>query len=224
MLICGDNLHEPEMSPAIRRRAGITLIEAVLSTLMISIMLVSVLHTLGSSAIADRVLTGQRIAPALASQMMAEILGADYVDTGSAPVFGLENGELGSPRNKFDDVDDYNGWSSSPIEDKDGIAIPGLTAWTRTVTVQWVDPSNVATVVGVDAGLKRITVTVIDPQGRTTTATGLRGSSSTYDYDPSSSTTYVNWVGVTLQVGSDDNVRMFSGVNPLNCVPTPGGD
>ncbi len=75
----------------------------------------------------------------------------------------------------------------------------------------------------VEAGLKRITVTVSDPQGRITTATGIRGSSSAYDYDPSASTTYVNWVGVTLQVGSDENGRMFSGVNPLNCVPISGG-
>jgi hypothetical protein len=185
-------------------------------------MIVSVLQTLGSSAIADRVLAGQRIGPALASQLMAEILASNYEDTGGSPVFGLENGEQGGSRNKYDDVDDYHGWSSS-VEDKDGVSISGLSGWTRAATVQWVDPSNVSSVVGSDAGLKRIIVTVTDPQGRITTVTGIRGSSSAYDYDPSNSTTYVNWVGVTLQVGSDDNVRMFSGVNPLNCVPTPGG-
>ncbi|MDP6543714.1 MAG: hypothetical protein QGH60_06945 [Phycisphaerae bacterium] len=222
MLLCGDNSREPARSRSARRRAGITIIEAVLSTLVVSIMIVSVLQTLGSSAIADRVLAGQRIGPALASQLMAEILASNYEDTGGSPVFGLENGEQGGSRNKYDDVDDYHGWSSS-VEDKDGVSISGLSGWTRAATVQWVDPSNVSSVVGSDAGLKRIIVTVTDPQGRITTVTGIRGSSSAYDYDPSNSTTYVNWVGVTLQVGSDDNVRMFSGVNPLNCVPTPGG-
>jgi MSHA pilin protein MshD len=187
-------------------------------------MLVSVLQTLGSSAVADRVLAGQRIGPSLASQLMTEILASDYIDTGDTPVFGLETGETGSSRALFDDVDDYHGWSESPVEDKDGAAISGLSGWTRAVTVQWVDPSNVATVAGAESGLKRITVTVTDSQGRTTTVTSLRGSSSTYDYNPSSSTTYVNWVGVTLQVGEDDNTRVSSGVNPLNCVPTPGGE
>jgi len=223
VLIGCDNSREPDTSRPAMRRAGITLIEAVLSTLVVSIMLVSVLQTLGSSAVADRVLAAQRIAPALASQLMAEILAANYEDAGGSPVFGLENGEQGGSRNKYDDVDDYHGWSSSTVEYKDGSAISGLSGWSRSVTVQWVDPNNIATVVGAEAGLKRITVTVTDPRGRTTTVTGLRGSSSTYDYDPSSSTTYVNWVGVTLQVGSSDLVRMFSGANPLNCVPTPGG-
>ena len=223
MLIRGDNSRGPEMSPAARWRAGITLIEAVLSTLVVSIMLVSVLHTLGSSAIADRVHAGQRVRPALASQLMAEILATEYEDAGGTPLFGLEDGESGFSRANFDDVDDYHAWSESPVQDNAGAAIAGLSGWTRAVTVQWVDPSNVATVVGAEAGLKRIVVTVTDSQGRTTTVTGIRGSSSAYDYDPSSSTTYINWVGVTLQVGSNDNVRMFSGVNPLNCVPTPGG-
>jgi type II secretory pathway pseudopilin PulG len=219
-----DNLRafEMKMSLTARRRGGITLIEAVLSILIVSIMMVSVLQTLGSSAIADRVHAAQRIGPALASQLMAEILATEYEDAGGSPVFGRENGEPGSHRKKLDDVDDYDGWSSSPAEDRDGSAISGLSGWTRSVSVQWVDPSNVSTVVNVESGLKRIVVTVTDSQGRTTTVTGLRGSSSAYDYSPGSSTTYVNWVGVTLQVGPNDNVRMFSGVNPLNCVPIPG--
>jgi MSHA pilin protein MshD len=217
-----DNLRVSEMSLTARRHGGITLIEAVLSILIVSIMMVSVLQTLGSSAIADRVHAAQRIGPALASQLMAEILATEYQDDGGTPLFGPEDGESGSSRANFDDVDDYHGWSASPVQDNAGSAISGLSGWTRAVSVQWVDPSNVATVVGADAGLKRITVTVTDSQGRTTTVTGIRGSSSAYEYDPSESTTYVNWVGVTLQVGSNDNVRMFSGVNPLNCVPIPG--
>lgn len=222
MLIGNDNSRAFEMSRPAMRRAGITLVEAILSTLIVSIMLVAALQTLGTAAKADQVLAAQRIGPALASQLIAEILATEYVDSGEHATFGLEPGDSGGSRSKYEDVDDYHGWSSSPPEDKDGDAISGMSGWTRSVSVQWVDPSDVSTVVAADAGLKLITVTVTDSQGRSTTATAIRGSSSAYDYSPASSTTYVNWVGVTLQVGSDENTRMYSGVNPLNCVPISG--
>jgi type II secretory pathway pseudopilin PulG len=93
VLIGCNNLRAPEMSRSAVRCAGITLIEAVLSTLVVSIMMVSVLQTLGSAAVADRVLAVQRIGPALASQLMAEISAAGYEDPGGSPVFGRENGE-----------------------------------------------------------------------------------------------------------------------------------
>lgn len=206
------------------RRGGITLVEAVLSILIVSVMIVAALQSLGSAATADKIHASRRIGPALASQLMSEILVTAYEDDGDSPVFGRENGEAGSHRKKLDDVDDYDGWSSSPLKDKDGSTISGFSGWTRAVSVQWVDPSNVSTVVAAESGLKRIIVTVTDPQGRQTTATCLRGSSSAYDYDPPDSTTYVNWVGVTLQVGPDASAKIFSGVNPLNCVPAPEGE
>ncbi len=134
MLIGCNNLRAPEMSRSAVRCAGITLIEAVLSTLVVSIMMVSVLQTLGSAAVADRVLAVQRIGPALTSQLMAEISAAGYEDPGGSPVFGRENGERRGSRKKYDDVDDYHGWSSSPVEDKDGSAISGLSGWTRAVS------------------------------------------------------------------------------------------
>jgi len=208
---------------SVRRRAGVSLVEAVLSTLVVSIMLVSVLQALGAAAKADQVHANQRVGPALASQLMAEILACPYEDD-KHTVFGPENGEVHSSRFKYDDVDDYNGWSSSTIQDKDGNAISGLTGWSRSSVVQWVQPSNVATVAAAESGLKRIIVTVTDPDGRTSTITGLRASGGAYDYEPDGNTTYVNWVGVSLQVGSDDTVRMFSGVNLLNCVPNSEDD
>ena len=204
------------------RRGGFTLIEAVISMFIVSIMTVAVLNTLGSAAVADRMHAAQRCRPALAMQLMAEVLATRYVD-GTDPVFGPETGEAGTSRANFDDVDDYHGWSSSPPEQRDGTAISGLTGWTRAVTVQYVSPSDVGTVVGANQGLKRITVTVTDPQNRQTQITAVRGSSSAYDYTPGSSTTYVNWVGVTLQVGPGEQARIFQGANPLNAVPARGG-
>jgi len=205
------------------RRGGITLIETVLCTLVVAVMLVAALRMLGSAAVADRQHWSGRLRPAVAGQLMAEVLANSYVDTGDSPVFGPETGESGTDRSNFDDVDDYNGWSSSPPEGRDGTAIAGLTGWTREVTVAWADPADVETTSVSDQGLKRITVTVTDAQGRSAMITALRGSDSSYDYEPGSSTTYVSWVGVTLKVGPADQARMTSGANPLNCVPSLGG-
>lgn len=222
MLIGDDKFGRLSVMRRGSRRGGFTLVEAMFSMLIVSVMTVAVLNTLGSAATADRVHAAERRRPALAMELMAEVLATSYVD-GSDPVFGPETGEAGTSRADFDDVDDYHGWSSSPPEQRDGTAISGLTGWTRAVTVQYVSPTDVETTVGANQGLKRITVTVTDPQNRSTQVTAVRGSSSTYDYTPGSSTTYVNWVGVALQVGPGEQARIFQGANPLNAVPARGG-
>jgi hypothetical protein len=103
---------------------GVTLIEGVISTLVASIMLVSALRMLGSAAVADRVLACGRLGPALAAQLVAEVLANSYADTGSSPVFGPEAGESGSGRANFDDVDDYHGWSKFRRRRPTGTARP----------------------------------------------------------------------------------------------------
>lgn len=202
---------------------GITLIETVISTLVVSVMMVAALQMLGSSATADRVYAAKRGSPPLAAQLMAEILATNYADTGASPTFGLETGESGVTRSDFDDVDDYHGWSAAPQE-KDGAAISNLSGWTRSVTVQYVDPDDVSSVVGSDQGMKLITITLKDPAGRLSSSTALRGNSSTYDFSPAVSTSYVNWVGVTVQVGFAEQSRVSAGANPLNSVPIAVGN
>jgi hypothetical protein len=91
------------------------------------------------------------------------------------------------------------------------------------VTVEYVDPADVGSTVGSDQGLKRVAVTAIDPQGRSSVVTAIRSSSSTYDHAPASPETYVSWVGVTLQVGPREQARVSAGANPLNCIPTTAG-
>ena len=60
----------------------------------------------------------------------------------------------------FDDVDDYDGWDSSPPESRDGASMANSTGWRRTVVVERVDPAAPMSTVASDKGLKRITVTV----------------------------------------------------------------
>ena len=84
-----------------------------------------------------------------------------YEEPVDTPVFGPEATEdAGGNRTEYDDVDDYHGWVAGPPQERDGTALPGLTGWQRSVSVDYVDPDVPETVVGSDQGVKRVTVTV----------------------------------------------------------------
>ena len=89
-----------------------------------------------------------------------EILENDYVEPDETPVFGCESSESGVSRTDWDDVDDYHLWSATPPQDRSGTVLPNSTGWQRDVVVEWVDPSDPASTVGGDQGVKRVTVTV----------------------------------------------------------------
>ena len=208
--------------PDRRFRRGVTLIEAVMSLLIIAVMLVAALRTVGSTARARQVNLTRRRGAALAEQVLAELLPVSYSEPSGSGVFGPESGENTGDRSNFDDVDDFHDWSASPPQAADGSVLPGLAGWSRRVTVEYVAPDAPDNTVGSDQGLKRVTVTVTDPQGRQITAGALRSRYGIYDYAPSEETTYVSSVGVELQVGSDAAARVVSGAHPLNRVTTEG--
>jgi len=194
-----------------------TLVEAMISTVIVGVMIAMVLHTFGSVAKGRRIQVDREVGAALARQLLSEVVQASYKDTGSSPVFGREASESGSSRATWDDVDDYDGWSASPPEGKDGSEIDHLDGWTRSVSVAYVDPSDLGTS-GSDEGLKRVTVTVTDPRGAETSVAALRSEGGAYDQESESGSTYVTWIGVELQVGTDDRARIASGANVLNLV------
>jgi hypothetical protein len=133
------------------------MVEVIVATLIVGLVLVGAINLLGS-AMQTRRINAQRLeGPALAHQLMAEILAMPYEDpdeTGG-PI-GLETGENSVTRADFDDVDDYHNWTAQPPRAKDGTVLIGAS---RTVTVEYFDPSMMATT-GSDSGVKRITVTV----------------------------------------------------------------
>ena len=143
-----------------RSRRGISLIEVSISTLLVGLVLVASMRSLGHVVRSRGSTSVDARALALAEQLISEILDHDYEDTGGSPVFGRESGESGGDRADWDDVDDYDGWSSTPPEDRSGNALPNSTNWQRDVTVEFVDPSDPASVSGSDQGLKRVIVTV----------------------------------------------------------------
>ncbi|MFB3892486.1 MAG: hypothetical protein ACE15C_10745 [Phycisphaerae bacterium] len=200
------------------KRGGLTLVESAISLVIVAVVVVVFLSFFGSLARGQQLISWRYPATCLASQLMAEVLANPYCEPSGADVFGPESGESNGTRANFDDVDDYDGWTETPPKLKDGAAIGGYAGWMRGVAVQYIDPGTMA-ITGSDLGVKRITVTVTDPQGHSTAITALRSSSGTYDQKPASATTCVRWIGVELQVGPDSTSRVHTGANVLGIVP-----
>jgi MSHA pilin protein MshD len=155
--------------------SGFTLVETVVSMLIVGIMLAAAMATVSASARSQKSFSDRATASALAEDLMAEIVATSYEDptAGAVIVFGKESGE--TTRADFDDVDDYNGWSESAVQNKDGTAVAGFTAWSRSVSVTLMtttDPAVAAS--GSDLGVKRITVQVSKNGTKLATLTAVR--------------------------------------------------
>jgi type II secretory pathway pseudopilin PulG len=141
-----------------RYAEAFTIVEAVIATVIVSVMLVAALSAVGASRLIQHKISVSNQGRLLAESLMAEIIQQVYEDPNGAVVFGPETGEETTVRSDFDDVDDYHNWSGSPPKNKDGGAIPQSDGWQRTVTVQWVDPLDPTLVQAGETGAKRITV------------------------------------------------------------------
>ena len=139
-------------------RAGFSLLEASISVMLVGLLMVVALQSFGSSKRREGDTVDRLLGQQLASALVNEILLHAYQDPGAAPLFGPEAGESGGTRALFDDVDDYSGWNSSPPAERSGSTIPGLTGWTRTVSVTWADPVTLGATTAIKTGLKKITV------------------------------------------------------------------
>jgi type II secretory pathway pseudopilin PulG len=152
------------------RRSGFSLIETVLSVLLVGGLFVAAINTAGAAAAARRNTTNRAEGLLLAQDMLAEIVQQAYEEpSGSVVVLGidvtsllgLDSGELGanSSRAAFDDVDDYNGWSGTP-QTKQGTAIAWASAYTVSVEVVPVELNKPRKTSTLETGVKRVIVTV----------------------------------------------------------------
>jgi len=198
-----------------------TLIEAVISIVIVTTMLVAAVSALGSFSRARRSQFDRCAGAGLARALMSEILQMRYIEPGQYVSFGREDGEADDVRSAWDDVDDYAGLVESSPKTRDGEQIVGAEGWTRSVTVEFVQPENPTQASPEDTGLVRITVSATSPTGVTTTLEALRGDRSVYDQPPRSETTFVTWVGAEMQIGPDEAKRLTTGTHVLNRVPAP---
>jgi len=141
------------------RGSAFTIVEAVISTIIVAFMLVAALSTVGASRFVQQKTSRADRGRQLAESLLAEVLRQSYQDPAQPVAFGLEGDESTATRAAFDDVDDYEGWSASPPIGKDGTALANASGWTRTVAVVWIDPHHPAVVKASETHAKRITVT-----------------------------------------------------------------
>ena len=137
-----------------------TMIETVLAVALISVMFLAVMQTIGAAKANEFKITRQHGALLLAQGLMCEILNQPYDEVDGAGVFGCEAGEASGNRQHYDDVDDYDGWLSSPPVYADGTAIGHETKYHREVMIEWVDPYDLRVVSSSETGAKRIRVVV----------------------------------------------------------------
>lgn len=162
------------------RHAGraLTLAEAVISMAVVGVMLVAALNTVGASRVTQRKMGERSRGMLLAQDLMSEILRQHYEDPDLGPgSFGVGGDEVGDgSRALWEDVDDYDGWSASPPQHKDGTKFSDLEGWRRSVSVSWVDPANLSNDSVGDTGVKRIAVTVMHGDVVTASLTAIRTS------------------------------------------------
>ncbi len=139
-------------------RKGLSLVEVVVSTLLVGLVLVTSMKTVGGVIRTWQVTEKQHDGMTLAVDLMTEVLQAWYTDP-EDPFEGLgtDSNESSNPRTEFDDTDDYNGWSASPPEARDGTVLTDYNGWTRAVDVQKTnagDPGTVRSDGSSDKGLR----------------------------------------------------------------------
>lgn len=130
--------------------SGMSLVELVVSIVVIAIAVGAVLgllsQTAGSSA--DAMIVAQAVS-----------IGEAYVEEIGLQSFDDPDGSDGEAlRANYDDIDDYNGLIDSGARDQFGNSLPGLSAYTVSVSVQ-----NSSALTGVASGdVNRIDVRVVN--------------------------------------------------------------
>lgn len=143
-------------------RRALSLAEAIVAVAIVGIMLVAALNAVGASQTTQKKTGDRGRGMLLAQDLMSEILQQHYEDpdfpSGS---FGLGADEVGDgSRALWEDVDDYDGWSASPPQLKDGTVLTDFAGWGRSVAVHWANPASLDVGLPSDTGVKQITVIV----------------------------------------------------------------
>ena len=141
---------------------GTTLIEVVVSSLLVAIVLVTTLRSTllihSSTSQIDR----QIIWRLAADELLEELRGLHYAEPDGATRLGCDDGESTDNRQSWEDCADANGYQTNRLSYRDGSMI-GTTPITAAISVQYVSPTDFSRST-TDLGLKQVTITVGDDQ------------------------------------------------------------
>lgn len=149
-----------------RRQRGMTLVELVISIVIIGIAAAALYSAMASivGRSADPMLRQQSLT--IAEGYLEEILTQPYLDPGTFSTGSCEK-KAGLPRARFDDVCDYAELEDIGVHDAAGNLITGLAGYKVRVAV-----ASLASWNGVPA--RRVDVTVTDPSGHDLRLSGFR--------------------------------------------------
>ena len=173
-----------------QNHSGMTLIEAVIfiAVLAIGIAAILVLYNRVTEASVDPMLRKQAVAIAASLLEEIELQGFTYCDPDDANVYTatstascgqVENlgpeGETRTGTPRFDNVNDYNGFSmaGAGMQSADGTPLPGLSAYAASVTIAAIAANELGAAIPASEAL-RITVTVSGPAGVNVSLQGYR--------------------------------------------------
>lgn len=141
-------------------RPGLSLVEVVVSIAITGGLLASVFGVVGISAQRSLHTAETSRAAWLARDLAAEIAtkpcelnvsgtGSTVVDSvlglvGADELLDRTGATAQAGRAAFNDVYDYDTWSSTPPVDIDGVPIPGFEGWTRSVDIDAVVPATLS--------------------------------------------------------------------------------
>ncbi|MCL7945987.1 type II secretion system protein [Marinobacter sp. ATCH36] len=167
----------PETLSVINKTAGATLVELVITIVIISVAIAGVVGAFSLIAGRSADPLSQTRAVALAQLYMDEILSRKYDDDtppgGRPKRDGCSIDTEESDRKDYDDVDDYNAINNASPENADGESLgPAYSSFTVSVTVTCaggeVDLS--------DDEAKRIDITITDPSSQDYLFTAYRAN------------------------------------------------
>lgn len=150
--------------PIIRqiRQCGITLVELVVSIVVISVGLAGILLVMerNTAASADPIIQHQAVA--IAEAYLEEILAKDFVD----PDGTNSPGGVPETRATFDNVEDYDGLTDNGARDQDDNPIAGLGQYVVGMQVENASLNGAVALL--------VTVTVAPPGGADVSLSGYR--------------------------------------------------
>ena len=159
-----------------RYQLGVSLIEAVLFIVIVSVALVVVLKAfdIANQGSADPVLRRQALA--IAQSLLDEISAKPF---GSAATDVTADGYTAGPLNSAtranaDDIDDYDGYDQTGITTLNNAPLTGLESYQVHVDVDPITAGELGSVPVANA--YRITVTVTDPSGAQLLLAGYRAN------------------------------------------------
>jgi MSHA pilin protein MshD len=141
------------------RRAGFSLIEVTMATLVTGILLSGSLAAFAQLHGRQKNMAIMEFADLIEHDLMQEIISFPYSEPSVTTVStGPDAGE--TSRSLYDDIDDYHGWTESFATTRTGSAIPAGGRFRRSVTVEFVRTSNMAIPSLTNQGARVITIVV----------------------------------------------------------------